>query len=245
MRLYYNRRHWKHKIFQKYARFLVISCTIIVVQSWSIETDFWRKPWVNTIAFYPLNSSTQLQDMSWNNRHLDYSSNVSRNTDDVYMNWSSSILRKTSSILTGDPIYTIARSFKVQAITTARKEFFSLMRDVNWYRWPLLSVRSSTLYLDYNWLVWWTFNFTVQAWKWYRAVLLHTASRVNTLYIDWVNIWTITMSQNQNLYWNQMHIWSEKDNTSVFYWNLKNYIFENVVRNEQQIADDYRYFPNS
>lgn len=40
MRLYYNRRHWKHKIFQKYASFRLISCTIIAVQSWNITTDF-------------------------------------------------------------------------------------------------------------------------------------------------------------------------------------------------------------
>lgn len=215
------------------------------MQTKNITTDFWRKPWTNTIAFYPLNNTTKLQDMSWNNRHLDYQSNATWSSTDVYMNGSNSILRKTNSILTGNPTYTIARSRKVSAINNNRKEFFSLMRDTWSYRWPLLSVRGSTIYLDYNGVVWWTFSFTVQANRRYRAVFLHTSSRVNTLYIDWVNIWTITMSVDQNLYWNQMHIWSEKDNTSVFYWNLKNYIFENIVRNAQQIADDFRYFPNS
>ena len=38
--MYYNHERWKHKIFQKYASFRLNSRTIIVVQSWSIETSF-------------------------------------------------------------------------------------------------------------------------------------------------------------------------------------------------------------
>lgn len=42
MRLYYNHKWWMREIFRKYARFLVISCTIIDMQSKNITTDFYR-----------------------------------------------------------------------------------------------------------------------------------------------------------------------------------------------------------
>ncbi len=52
------------EIFRKYARFLVISCTIIVVQSNSITTDFWRKPSSDTLAYFPFEQDWL--DVLWN-----------------------------------------------------------------------------------------------------------------------------------------------------------------------------------
>ena len=44
--------------------------TVISSQTASVTTDFWWKPSANTLAYYPLTSSSTIYDQSWNGRTL-------------------------------------------------------------------------------------------------------------------------------------------------------------------------------
>lgn len=53
------------EIFQKYASSHLKACKIIVVQSWSITPDFWRKPGADTQLYLPLTVADWIADKSW------------------------------------------------------------------------------------------------------------------------------------------------------------------------------------
>ena len=182
----------------------------MAIKVW-VDVQDWQ-PWENTLAYYKF--FTDWNDYSWNNYHLT-TSNVTFNWNNwALFNWTNSLAYRDQSVLwTWDKQFTATFTWKTNTLTNTRWEFFSFMRDVSWYRWPLLSLRNTKIHLDYNWIAFsqWDYNFTVELDKRYITSFIHRTAYDNDLYINWIFIWTVTSSSPMNLYWNKM----ESHNTFI------------------------------
>lgn len=239
------------EIFRKYARFLVISCTIIVVQTNSIQTSFDWKPSSDTLARYKFDSNANDSSWKWNNATRNWTASYQTLTwtrKIAYLNWSSDL--NVPNFVNNVSNRTMIFFLKPEQWTGA---LFSKQRDWNntaliWLWFYTASSWTKTNWTNY-YVYWKTYN------AWWSAVssnmalsttsrncviLVWNASQLK-IYVNWVlkNTWSWNYAfQNRTSFtsiriWWRYADWSQKWN---FKWYVWDYIFENKNRTDAEIT---------
>ena len=185
---------------------------------------FGRKPWENTIAYYPLDSESALLDKSWNWYNSNWSSNIWYETlsswiSVVKLTWSDSWISVPwymfDQVWTWD--FTISYWLKPvwnwwwsEALT------FCQWKDVSPYYWPNIWY-SKNSYSNWNFFFrfyWWSsqwWMYSVNDKNTFDHNAFHHICRtrinwVNTWYIDWVQVCQATNSFQSSPTWNYWYI---------------------------------------
>ena len=213
----------------------------------------WRQPWVNTIAYYPLDSVNTVNDMSWNWYDLTLIWTADFNTyqwvDCFNSQWT---WRMECSSLTLADIWNVfsAMAWVYTPDRQDHNERWILWATDNslWFKWfDLFESYYSWQNQAYRWETLWSSNKSIFVdepfWQWYHLCLT---------YEDWTN--------NQKLYINGVLEWEDTNtmylsSSAIFRvaarvwvngswwvdvirsWWLSNIILEDKVRTAQEITD--------
>lgn len=213
------------------------------MQSWSVQTDFRRWPWENTIVYYTLNSISKVADMSWNSRNWTQSWTVR-----FWQYWWVDCMDLTSIWEIILPTVNVPNTYTI------------LIRanNISWYDtsdWKVLDFRtqnppsttivfnSSNQYMFTDWT-----DRKFNAWQRNKRYLLvitvnwtarnaYMKSDNTNIHLNWT--WTpvsnVTVSQWNFRLWNEYNAWA----TRHFKWYLSKFIFEDFVRPETEIDKFY------
>ncbi len=207
--------------------------SIIDTETATITTDFGWKPWANTIAYYPLNSTYNFTDNSWNWYDLTVS-NASITTLDWVSCASYSVGRAYNSTPSVWTKRTLSAWFYAQTSwvligTWANQNTFQCMMLSNAWTWKIQISDFHT--------IWYASNISSN--EWHHAVAVCDGADMY-LYIDWVlaNSWTHTQTDNSTWVsaWGKPFSDANPDN---YTWYLSKVIIENTVRTAQEIANYY------
>jgi hypothetical protein len=211
------------------------------------------QPWANTIAYYPLTSTTTVNDQSGNNRNLT-NSNVSFWTqfgvDCAYISWNADSSHSVSKYLywniTWLPTWAWARTFLFWVYNN-NANISSVADDMYIFQWQA----SNNKMVFVNW--WWVDSRSGLAisqrwssWSFWVSIRKQRCYNVITYdgtkfewYVNWVSRWTWT--KTINTWSNKFSIFGASENPA---WNAFNgwmskLILENKVRTAQEIQDYY------
>lgn len=209
------------------------SITIIVVQSWTITPDFWRRPSVNTIAYYKLESD--VLDYSWNNKNWSWNPNTFDTLDSwikvAWYNWASTTL--PYDIITWNS-YTLSVRIK--------------NRESSWRLIPIwqhsTSYRDFNIIFDNNQRAYTQHNsyteYSVKG-SWTRNVRTHLVCQwtwsTKKLYINWLYCWS---NSTRNTSTRTLYMWYDH---WYAWWpencQISQLIVESKIRTGQEIS---KYF---
>ena len=226
------------EIFRKYARFLVISCTIIVVQTNSVQTDFWRKPTENTLLYMPLNSTYTKNDVKWHTTTAWWTIRYW-----VYGGVDCADFTSWWWIETNNIAIPWQRTFLIR------------VNNINWTSWntqnkgAIWRVNSWNAWLSFqDWSSYWYYarennTFFNKREKSKRYLLIYcngsSSSNKKQYLYDWSTLTQISCTNNAEslntskvfAFWNENYSnWTQK-----FLWYLSQAIFENKIRTEEEI----------
>lgn len=202
-------------------------------------------PWANTLAYYPLDATNQLNDMSWNNYTLTqntwYTFGTYAGVSCVSMTWdANNSYLSSSSVPNGDNRTALARIYCTrwnywnQAVVCT---WVSYMTDIigmwvsqnKWYVSDRKTADTS-----------WTTNvingrhllaFTWTSWSWIK------------LYVDWVleaTSWNYTRSTSTSFtIGSKTYTDSGSQWTEPYQWYISNVIYEDKIWTAQEISDYY------
>lgn len=231
------------EIFRKYARFLVISCTIIVVQTNSIETSFDWKPWSDILVYRKLEWDSN--DYSWNNRNwtanwITYESNWQIQVA-KFSNWSYVQRQDSAFDIYWTQPFTLSWRFKPTSFTSYFNSF-----------WICESWSESTQDKAIEFKSWWISSLYVyNSWV-FRASTPNWTIALNTRYnITWTFDWSqIKIYVNWNLMWTTNVSWTYNFSTPVlklsryvyrdcdsFLWYVSRFFLSNKTRNQTEITN--------
>lgn len=205
----------------------------------------WWQPWVNTIAYFPLENNSN--EASWKTvTTADTSVNYSTlwwvkcaNTTSWYINVSTSIFDDSSArteqtmsfwmYLNSMPSWTSEWAFEFEKQNNY--SFYFLARSNNVYR--------------HEWTnAWSTIDVSIPSsdiWTRVYFTLVNSASW-KYMYKNWVLIWSWTWSSRPR--WNWPHPWaqnmvilSDRDRVESLNWGLRELIFEDKTWTDQEIQD--------
>jgi len=210
----------------------------------------WWKPNANTVAYYPLNSNTTVNDMSGNNMNLtNYSATfwIYQWVNSVNIVWDSKcILWYISSI----PQWANARTFNFwtynsngSATSSSWVEayFFTGTENTN----QMILFMCSEDWANYNrvsqyWAWSWTNFWTPKRQQWVNMCLVYDWTKF-ICYENWIKKgkWTYTI----NTSWTKFSLWVKR-NGSVSWWNkfswyFSNFIIENKTWTDEEILSYY------
>ena len=207
-----------------------------------LYTNEWL-PWENTVAYYPLNSTTTVNDQSWNNRNLTNHS-VSFNTYDgvdcAYFNWSSQYLDETT-INWGLINWNLTISFWCKVTAWALNSIWYWKP----YNWTLVLYNNLTsIYCD-------TSNnnnntthttFSTSSLNVWNLITITWTWNTYTVYSNWTLSWSMTTSIPTS--WNShFYLWCVGNDVdwlrAYMTWHLSNYIIENKVWTADEISNYY------
>ncbi len=203
-----------------------------------IRVDEHWQPWANTVAYYPLTSSSTVNDLSGNSRNLTNTGVtfwVYQWVDCANMDWSK-FLKNTSSYWLNNGSFTASiRCFYVykDIFTWNQPRFYG---DDSWNIWIYTDPSNDSI--GYN-PKWWQTTTSWSTTKWQLATVTYDGS-VCKLYIDWVNVDT-TSKNNYTYTDSKLWIGGYVPNPSYWKWWLSELILENVARTAEEITDYYNY----
>lgn len=196
----------------------------------------WWKPWANTIAYYPLTSTSTVNDMSGNNYNLT-NTNVTFWTygwvDCAYFNGSGSRLENSSPSLWLNRtlvawVYVISNSGNKWVICTGNDYSSNIFGCSVWSSWVA------------NMSDWNTENIlgnTVITWWWHLITATLDNGWASVLYVDWVQENTHTFSISSGTW---ICIWAKTNQHSEKYYGyISNAIIEDKARTAQETSDYY------
>lgn len=203
------------------------------------------KPWGNTLVYYPLTSTSTVNDMSGNNRTLTTAHSLPtfwtyQGVDCAYFNGSNNecgVSNTDNNVIL--PKFTI--SFWLYSSSQWDRPVWSNVSYVNrTYYWFGIRAHpnwSNKFRLD------WCFS-TLSSWNNGWHLLLFTYdNRSEICYVDGVQNATGSFTDNEPNNSQTMKIWCWYDQASWYYayfqWWLSNFIIENKVRTAQEVADYY------
>lgn len=202
----------------------------------------WRTPWVNTLAYYPLNSTYTVYDQSGNWYDLT-DTNVTFGSDGALFQWNWYLY---SSALSTDIIWS---TFTISAYvkkTTATSDMW-ISSNVTWlYYWYILTLwwnqwQPRIEIMNSNWSNV-SSGVDTATDTWYNVVVTHDTWWHTDIYVDWVYKASMIKSIGTQVSW-QFTIWAIKFATSLpenyFNWYISNFIIEDVAWSAQDVADYY------
>lgn len=202
-----------------------------------------REPWANTVAYYPLTSTTTVNDMSGNNRNLTNNNVVFWVYQWVncwYFNarWSSAWycwLYNSSFYPWGSASFPITVNL-----------WFYASWNSTYYNprliWPILWAKS--LWNIVAWWYGWNINWApFNIWEWTNVCFILTDNNHYTVYKNWVlqyeNVYTDISSWNSKY----LTVWTRDDNWTQNWdkwdWWISNIILENKARTADEVLDYY------
>jgi hypothetical protein len=206
------------------------------VYIWSNE---WL-PWKNTVAYYPLTSTSTVNDMSWNGLNLTNNGNVSFGTNygvncaNFPWNW---VLRNS----------TLTTQYFGQTFTISEwvlrhgNEFVIWTCNNSWTKRAILT-NLSTTFVNYSIWTWSSFSdyqYPINSVtdQWYHIVMTHDNTGALVWYLNWQQIitWNITVGEWASNFW----IWASVFKDSEIYysnWAASEIIIENRAWTSDQIA---------
>ena len=201
------------------------------------------KPWANTVAYYPLTSTSTVNDMSWNWLTLTNNWNV--------LFWTYHWVDCAN--------YSGNWSLRNSVLTT-------------WYIWQTFTI-SEWVLRHWNEILIWTFNnvgtkraiwinvastfinFTFGTWsafqdnkysintvtdQWYHIALTHNSTGNLIWYVNWQQVitWNVTIWEWASNFWIWAAVFSDNE---IYYsnWNISNVIIEDIPRTAQEISKYY------
>ena len=195
-------------------------------------------PWANTVAYYPLDSTNTVNDMSWNWKTMTNNwATFGTYAGVSCMNTQSWYLKRTSCIFTGTWTFTM--------------NFWAYRYyDSNDYENAIMIWASSGdnslgawVYNDKVYTFWWNGDhnswYTMNTGKWYNIVVTRT-SNTWTIYVDGVSRWSWTVSFNPTSWVTTIGSWF--DGGSKRPWYLSEMIMENVCWTSTEVSN---YFNNT
>lgn len=215
----------------------------------SVDDNQWWQPWVNTVAYYPLNSTDTLSDKSWNSYDLTNSGSVAFWTQQWvdcawFTSWGSSswsrwLYRTTGSIMN---FWNSDYTFLVWLYKWSETMYYNpriIWRY--WNNWSVftyasrerISVADSTTY----WI-------TVDSWNWFLFTCVYDHTN-NTweYYKNWAyeNTQTVSWPASYNNSW--IVLWT-RDSLWAWYWDkwswgMSEIIIENVKWTSSDISSYY------
>ena len=197
---------------------------------------WWWQPWANTIAYYPLTSTTQWTDQSWNGRDLT-NSGVTFWTYQWVDCWQFNWGWLLSYNLTIPTDWTIIWWVYHDNVSENQVAF-----DI----WWALATGRDCLGYYYNpgsdYIVLWQFHWWYETGRsinitgqWTNVCITYTAGN-DVLYINWLPM--ITRSDTIS-FRSDIWLWTFDQSTVGLYWWMSNIIFEDKVRTVQEIIDYY------
>ena len=216
--------------------------TVISSQTASVTTDFWWHPSANTLARYPLTSSSKVNDMSWNNNTMTNNNSVTFWThawvDSAYFSWWSSwwYLSLSKSLWTWNSQFTANVWFYKTSSLNTDWTFFSV-----WYP----NTNQS--------LLTWIASSYIELWWWDLSAPTNVQCPVNswhllTVTFDWTTYkwyldktqiysWTKTfwITNNLTVIWKSVNLSSTRPMT----WYLSNMLFEKIAWTKTEIDNYY------
>ena len=203
-----------------------------------------REPWANTVAYYPLTSTTTVNDMSGNNRNLTNNNVVFGTYQWVncwYFNarWSSTWycwLYNSSFYPWGSASFPITVNLWFLASWNSTYHNPRLIWPILWAKEPNKVVAWWYNGWDIDWLM---FNI----WERTNAIFVLIDNNHYTVYKNWV-------LQYENVYtdisvWNSKYlvVWTREDNWTGYWdkwdWWISNLILENKVRTADEVSAYY------
>lgn len=204
----------------------------------------YRVPGENTVAYYPLTSTSTVNDMSGNNRNLT-NNNVTFWTNAgvscAYFNGSGSLTTTSLTTATMTTNHTI--SFWFNRISGE----WGLTTNV-----PISWWNGYSMYINSNWSphvevmssggTTFNSNYPTNTGTWHLVTYTHNSSNQVVLYVDWEQKTSWTKWFGTGNAWRLCiwAIWFYNENPKLFYnWYISNFIVENKTRTDQEILDYY------
>ena len=201
----------------------------------------WWQPWANTVAYYPLTSTTTTSDESGNNRNLTNSWAsfwVYQNVDSCYVNW-----RLYCNWISNPSQFTLNCRYCMRA--TSEHYYLTLwLKDWTWADASNLTIlwefngrpNWSGFWIQYNWTAYeWLTNGT--KWTlgvWYNGVGTYDWTTLK-IYLNWALQKSVTTSITSV---NTILLGYGAAQAQV---NVSNAIVENIARTAEEIQDYYNY----
>ena len=203
---------------------------------------YWWSPWSNTLAYYPLTSTTTVNDMSWNNKTMTNNNSVTFWThawvDSAYFSWWSSwwYLSLNKSLWTWNSQFTANVWFYKTSSLNTDWTFFSV-----WY--PNTNQALLT----------WIQSSYIELWWWDLGASTNVQCPVNswhllTVTFDWTTYkwyldktqiysWTKTfwITNYLTVIWKSVNLSSTRPMT----WYLSNMLFENIAWSSTKQSNYY------
>lgn len=215
----------------------------------------WFTPWANTVVYYPLTSTTTVNDMSWNNHTL------TRKTswcvfwtywwvDCVYTYWNNSSSYRPPLYATLDNISQYTHTLNVWACKTGDNSWyaswyiFMMWTWSNSYKWWVEIIAWTTDYIDYAfWYDDMTTSWPYALNAWHNIVCIYDKPNSRQkLYVDWTFIWQRTTTYTHTINGSyQFALWSDAWNNDYnnFRWYISEFILENKEWTAQEVSDYY------
>ena len=221
---------------------------IIVVQTNSIKTDFWRKPNENTIVYYEFNWN--LNDSSWNNRNLSMTL------------WSfsySSLASWWKYVQTNTSAYSSTITIPFSRVATI-SFFLSYTPNTHWYNWWTILELINLSYSSWNlvrpvYYRTWSSSTALRLLNndsiWYnpsvaesRHYYCFTLDENHTkLYVDWQLVaewWAIVDSNLTSMVLRINSVeWNNRQN---YAWNCK--LWELIIESKTRISQEQQSYFN-
>jgi len=201
------------------------------------------QPWANTIAYYPLDSTNTVNDLSWNNytlatTHTSPTFWTYQWVDCASFNWSSTELQTASvnpSVYWNQ--FTISFWLYSTATNTDQIPINNTYYWWGYYNWCIRAHSSSSYYYSFNL----NCNSSYKAWDgWSNLVFTYDNGTIKS-YTNWVynNTWTLSLSLSNNWLFT-IGTWHDENGDSWYCWynwGLSNIIVEDKVWTAQEVSD--------
>lgn len=195
-----------------------------------------RTPWANTLAYYPLNSTTTVNDKSGNGYNLTNNGGVTFNSlwatfsSNKWLSWSNFAQMPTRN---SNRTYSIW--FKQSSSIGTANYVFSMGSFVS-LELVALSIynNSNNAYIDY-WNGSIALGYVPTLNRWHNAVFTNDGNW-QKLYIDGVLKWTSTKTLATT---NSVILWMGDASQFYFNWGMSEFIVENKARTAQEVAYYY------
>lgn len=204
----------------------------------------YRVPWANTIAYYPLTSTTTTSDMSWNNKNLTNYNNVSFwtyqwvscasfNGSSQYLGlWAKFTLWNTYTVLSWywHTASNVGMVYCQWASSSLYPAFWAWRAYGSWTK----IVMHSGSWWNNTWIV---SDNSSNNWKWVLWVFVFNNG---TARIYENNTQTVSGSLSAPwTWWEDFYIWMRRQWYNYFSGLISNLIIENKSRTAQEISDYY------
>jgi hypothetical protein len=193
----------------------------------------WWQPWPNTVAYYPLDSTNTVNDLSGNgknmtNNWMSFGINAGADCGNA-QTW---YLSRSSCIFTGTWAFTL-NFWAYRNYDSGTYENAIMI-----WQWGGNASLWAGVYNDKVYTFWWNGDhnsgYTMNVGKWYNIVVTRT-SNTGTIYVDGVSRWSGSVSFNPTS-WTTI-IWGGFGWPASRPWFMSQLIMENVCWTAQEVSD--------